>query len=128
MLVLGHKKKKDLTIPINKLEKEKDKKKVWRQKVNQELKNDYNKIFKLIDKYIFLKVPSFKHVYKWRLLQEKKLKTTSKGKKIMDDKQIKNFIMFYERITKHMLKSFEKKADAVIDIDDNHKLKKIRFN
>ena len=46
----------------------------------------------------------------------------------MDDKQIKNFIMFYERITKHMLKSFEKKADAVIDIDDNHKLKKIRFN
>ena len=125
---VGPQKKKDLTIPINKLEKEKDKKKVWRQKVNQELKNDYNKIFKLIDKYIFLKVPSFKHVYKWRLLQEKKLKTTSKGKKIMDDKQIKNFIMFYERITKHMLKSFEKKADAVIDIDDNHKLKKIRFN
>ena len=125
---VGPQKKKDLTIPINKLEKEKDKKKVWRQKVNQELKNDYNKIFKLIDKYIFLKVPSFKHVYKWRLLQEKKLKTTSKGKKIMDDNQIKNFIMFYERITKHMLKSFEKKADAVIDIDDNHKLKKIRFN
>ncbi len=125
---VGPQKKKDLTIPINKLEKERDKKKVWRQKVNQELKNDYKKIFGLIDKYIFLKVPSFKHVYKWRLLQEKKLKTTSKGKKIMDDKQIKNFIMFYERITKHMLKSFEKKADAVIDIDDNHKLKKIRFN
>ncbi len=125
---VGPQKKKDLTIPINKLEKERDKKKVWRQKVNQELKNDYKKIFKLIDKYIFLKVPSFKHVYKWRLLQEKKLKTSSKGKKIMDDNQIKNFIMFYERITKHMLKSFEKKADAVIDIDNNHKLKKIRFN
>ena len=46
------------------------------------LKNNYKKIFKLIDKLIFLKVPNFKYVYKWRLLQEKKLKKTSKGKKL----------------------------------------------
>ena len=31
---------------------------------------------------IFLKIPSFEYVYKWRLLQEKKLKFTSKGKKL----------------------------------------------
>ena len=61
-------------------------------------------IFSLIDKLIFLKVPSFKHVYKWRLLQEKKLRLTGKGKKTMSDNQIKRFIMFYERITKHMIK------------------------
>ena len=121
-------KKKDLLIPVNELEKEKDKKKIWRNWVNKELKNDYKKVFSLIDKLIFLKVPSFNHVYKWRLLQEKKLRVTSSGKKTMSDKQIKNFIMFYERLTKHMLKNFNKKSNIVINIDNKHRLKSIRFN
>ena len=64
-------KKKDLFYPINKLEKDNDKKRIWRSKVNQELKKYYRTIFNLIDKIIFLKVPRFKHVFKWRLLQEK---------------------------------------------------------
>ncbi len=120
-------KKKDLFTPINKLEKEKDKKRIWRERVNEELKNKYKKIFKLIDKTIFLKVPSFKYVYKWRLLQEKKLRFLSKGKKTMNDKQIKNFIMFYERLTKHMLKSFSISSDTIISIDNKHRLKSIKF-
>ena len=122
------KKKKDLLVSTNVLEKEKDKNRVWRNKVNQELKNQYKKIFNLIDKIIFLKVPSFKYVYKWRLLQEKKLRITSKGKKTMTNFQIKNFIMFYERLTKHMLKTLSHKADSVITIDTKHRLKKIKFN
>ena len=121
-------KKKDLVIPINKLEKQKDEKRIWRQTVNKELQNNYQKIFNLIDKLIFLKVPSFKYVYKWRLLQEKKLRAKSKGHKIMSDKQIKNFIMYYERLTKNMLKILPKKADTVISIDENHRLKSIKFN
>ena len=124
----NHKKKKDLLVSVNNLEKFKDSKKIWRNRVNQELKKDYKKIFKLIDKIIFLKVPSFKHVFKWRLLQEKKLRITSKGKKTMADNQIKNFIMFYERLTKHMLKTLIYKADSVIKIDTKHKLKSIKFN
>ena len=121
-------KKKDLLVSVNELEKHKDKNKFWRNRVNQELKGDYKKIFKLIDKIIFLKVPSFKHVFKWRLLQEKKLRITSKSKKIMSYNQIKNFIMFYERITKHMLKTLIHKADSVIKIDNEHRLRSIKFN
>ena len=121
-------KNKDLKFPINKLEKQKDNKKVWRKKVNFELKKDYKKIFNLIDKLIFLKVPSFKYVLKWRLLQEKKLRITSKGNKTMTDKQIKNFVMYYERLTKHMLKTLPKKANIVISIDEKHRLKSIKFN
>ena len=121
-------KNKYLNFPINKLEKQNDNKKIWRQKVNLELKKDYKKIFKLIDKLIFLKVPSFKYVFKWRLLQEKKLRITSKGNKTMSDKQIENFIMYYERLTKHMLKTLPKKADTVISIDNKHRLKSIKFN
>ena len=121
-------KEKDLNSPINKLEKYKDNKKIWRRKVNLELKKNYMKIFNLIDKLIFLKIPNFKYVFKWRLLQEKKLRITGKGNKTMNDNQIKNFIMYYERITKHMLKTLSKKADAVISIDERHRLKSIRFN
>jgi D-glycerate 3-kinase len=121
-------KEKDLNSPINKLEKYEDNKKIWRQKVNLELKKNYMKIFNLIDKLIFLKIPNFKYVFKWRLLQEKKLRITGKGNKTMNNNEIKNFIMYYERITKYMLKTLPKKADAVISIDERHRLKSIRFN
>ena len=121
-------KNKDLKFPINKLEKHKDNKRIWRQKVNSELKKDYNKIFNLVDKLIFLKVPSFKYVFRWRLLQEKKLRITGKGNKTMNDKQVENFVMYYERITRHMLKTLPKTANTVISIDDKHRLKSIKFN
>ena len=62
------------------------------------------------------------------MLQEKKLRITDKGNKTMNDKQIENFVMYYERITKHMLKTFPKTADTVISIDEKHRLKSIKFN
>ena len=46
----------------------------------------------------------------------------------MTDKEIENFIMFYERLTKHMLKNLYRKSDAVINIDKKHRLKTIKFN
>ena len=46
----------------------------------------------------------------------------------MNDDEVKNFIMYYERLTKHMLKNFYKKADTVITIDKKHRLKSIKFN
>ena len=46
----------------------------------------------------------------------------------MSDSQIKKFIMFYERLTKHMLKTLSHNADTVIKIDTKHRLKTIKFN
>ena len=51
-----------------------------------------------------------------------------RGKKTMSDDQIKNFIMYYERLTKHMLNILPKTADTVISIDKKHRLRSIRFN
>ena len=116
---------KELKKPMNLLEKAEDTKLTWRKKVNNELKTNYKKIYNLLDKKIYLKVPSFRYVLKWRLLQEKKLRLKSK-KKAMTDKQIKRFIMFYERLTKNMTKEY-KKNDTVIFIDESHKIKSIKF-
>ena len=46
----------------------------------------------------------------------------------MTDNQIKNFIMYYERITKHMFFTLDKKAKFVIKIDDKHRFKSIKIN
>jgi D-glycerate 3-kinase len=120
--------KKYIQKPINILEKKQDASLVWRSKVNYELKNDYKKIFKKINKLIFLKVPNFECVYKWRLLQEKKLQLTSRGKKIMSPTQVRKFIMYYERITKQMLADLTTKAYAVLYLDKKHRFNKIKFN
>ena len=127
---IGARAQKNISLikPINPLERLEDKNLTWRKKINYELKNQYKKIFNLVDILIFLKVPSFKYVYKWRLLQEKKLKKTSKGKKVMSNKQVKKFIMFYERITRHMLKTSGFIAKVLINIDTKHCLKSIKFN
>tara|TARA_B110000902_G_scaffold251098_1_gene310989 strand:- start:112 stop:1026 length:915 start_codon:yes stop_codon:yes gene_type:complete len=120
--------KKYLKKSINVLEKKNDAKLIWRSKVNDELQNEYAKIFKKINRLIFLRVPNFECVYKWRLLQEKKLQLTSKGKKIMSSMQVKKFIMYYERITKQMLVDLTKKAYAVLYLDKKHRFNKIKFN
>ena len=121
-------KNKDLIKPKNILEKKEDPEFLWRNKVNKELKNEYRKIFDKIDRLIFLKVPNFECVYKWRLLQEKKLQLTSRGKKIMSAFQVRKFIMYYERITMQMLKDLTNKAYAVLYLDKKHRFSKIKFN
>ena len=73
-------KKNNLRKPINILEKKEDINLTWRTKVNNELKEKYKNIFKLIDTMIFLKVPSFKYVLKWRIIQEKNLSLSQKEK------------------------------------------------
>ena len=124
----GPQRNKDLLKPINILEKKQDLDLKWRSRVNNELKTIYKKIFSKINMLIFLKVPNFECVYKWRLLQEKKLQLTSKGKKIMSPLQVREFIMYYERITIQMLKDLPNKAHVVLYLDRQHRLNKIKFN
>ena len=114
--------------PINILEKYEDKDLKWRQYVNEKLKKEYKKLFVMIDHLIFMKIPNFKVVFKWRLLQEKKLKKKSYlNKKIMSYNEIKRFIMFYQRITLQMMKDLSKSASIVMLLKKNHEIKKVLF-
>ena len=114
--------------PINILEKKEDKNMFWRRHVNEKIKKEYKKIFANIDNFIFVKVPNFKMVFKWRLLQEKKLsKKSHSDKKVMSYDEIKRFIMFYQRITLQMIKDLSKSASVVMLLKKNHSIKKILF-
>ncbi len=122
-----HQKEKDLKNPINSIEKKYDKNLEWRKKVNNQLKKNYKKLFNNIDRLVYLKAPSFNHIFQWRLHQEQKLKLTSKNKKIMSKSKIREFIMFYERITRNMMKNFSKISDLTIFLDNKHRSIKMNF-
>ena len=114
--------------PINILEKYEDKNLIWRKHINERLKREYKKLFEMIDCYIFMKIPNFHMVFKWRLLQENKLRKKSRfKKKIMPYNKINRFIMFYQRITLQMIKDLSKSASIVMLLNENHEIKKVLF-
>jgi len=114
--------------PVNILEKYEDTNYVWRKYANEQLKREYKKIFSMIDHFIFMKIPNFNMVFKWRHLQEEKLRKRSRFKKrVMSIVEIKRFIMFYERITLQMLKDLVKSASVVIMLNAKHEIKRLIF-
>jgi len=114
---------------INLLERKFDKTNIWRNYYNHKLKTTYLKLFNRFDHLIYLKAPDFNSVLKWRLKQEKRM-TKNKKNKIyaMNNKQIKNFIQYYEKITKWMIRELPFKSKVVIYVDKNQKIKKMRMN
>ena len=114
--------------PVNILEKYEDRDLIWRKYVNAKLKKEYKNLFAMIDHFIFMKIPNFDMVFKWRFLQESKLKKRSHLKrKKMSFYQIKRFIMFYQRITLQMVKDLSKSASVVMLLKKNHEIKKVLF-
>jgi len=121
---------RSLNRPINVLEKNADKKKIWRSYVNNQLKSKYSKLFDQLDSLLYLKAKNFKLLKRWRLKQEKKLKMksgTKKNSKIMNEKEVETFMMTYQRITQNMFKHTPKYSSAVIDLNENHQIKKVKF-
>ena len=112
---------------INHIEKIFDEDLRWRNYYNHQLQNKYAKLFKLFDKVIYLKAPSFSHIQNWRLKQEKMMVTRNNDFGSMDKNQIFEFIQHYEKITKWMMKVLPSKANLTINVDKNQKIKKILF-
>jgi len=124
----NHQNNFELKKPLNFIERKYDKNLKWRKVVNNLIKNRYRSLFRKIDKLVYLKAPDFNFIIKWRWLQEQKMKLTSKSKKTMSKTQVKEFIMFYERLTKHMMKNYSKISDLTIFLDKNHRSKKMIIN
>ena len=116
-----------LKTPLNVIESKHDTELKWRKKVNYNLSKSYKKLFDKIDRLVYLKAPSFNCIFKWRLHQEQKLKLTSKSKKTMSRSKVKEFIMYYERITRQMMKDFSKISDLTVFLDKKHRSTKMRF-
>ena len=111
---------------INNLEKNYDKFFVWRNYYNECLKKDYSKLFKRFDKLIYFKAPSFSCILKWRFKQENYMKKNAKNINLgMNKNEIKNFILYYEKLTKWMIRILPQEANLTIFVDKNQRIKKI---
>ena len=112
---------------LNKIERDLDKDFKWRKYYNSKLKKEYQQIFKTFDRTIYLQPPSFKFVLKWRYAQEKNNAKKTKTKNFMNKNTTKNFILYYEKLTKWMIKNMPDKADMLIKVDKEQKIKKIIY-
>ena len=120
----------DLKKPVNLLEKTEDKSLKWRKYVNKQLETKYKKLFNKLDGLIYLKVQNFLLLRKWRLKQEKKLwlkASNKKNLKIMNKKEVINFMSTYQRITQHMFNDMPKISSVIMNLNDKHQINKIKF-
>ena len=124
-------KNSQLNKPINFLERTHDNNFMWRKYVNHQLKTKYKKLFKQLDELVYLRTKSFDLLKKWRIKQEKQLQLRTKNKKnlkIMNQKEVINFMQTYQRITQQMFKDTSKYASVVINLNNKHQINKIKFN
>jgi len=125
---VGAKAEKNNTLnkTINLMEKNKDKKKIWRKYVNQQLKSKYKNLYSQLNCLIYLRAKNFKLLQKWRLKQERKLLLNSKKNsklKIMNKEDVLSFMQTYQRVTQNMFKNMPKYASIILNLNSNHQIK-----
>jgi len=115
-----------LDTPCNHLEESEDEDASWRTYANEQLEGPYVQLFDQIDRLIMLKAPDFECVHQWRSTQEEKLRQRTvegpSSRSIMNDEQIKRFIMHYERLTRWMFEEMPKRADCVLELGHDHSI------
>lgn len=127
---LSAQKTSHLDTPRNSLEEIEDSNAIWRHHVNNALNTSYQDVFSTLQTLIVLSAPSFDCVFRWRSLQEDKLrqKITKQGLSsaehkalsIMNTEQLLRFISHYQRLTEHALTSLPHRADWLLSLDDSH--------
>ncbi len=118
---------RELVDPLNELEEREDPRAVWRRSVNDFLSDYHHNLFRPPDLLLYLRIPSFDRVLQWRGLQERKLKQRLGPDAGMNEAQLRRFIRHYERLTRHGMKTLPDQADAVLDLDDEHRAAGLRI-
>ena len=96
---------------------------------SKQLKNKYKYLFNKMNDIIYMKVPNFSSLQKWRLKQENKLrlKNIKKKSKIMTNSEVLKFMMTYQRVAQQMFKDLPKIASIILNLNKNHQIKNIRY-
>ncbi|WP_235937526.1 hypothetical protein [Marinobacter caseinilyticus] len=140
---------KTLMSPLNSLEANEDSDGRWRHYVNQQLREGYAAFFGRLDMLIMLEAPSMDCVLTWRTLQERKLASKTAGapneggsnaeapaldsqgseqsQRLMTDSELLRFIMHYERLTRAMLSEMPGRADVVVGIAEDHRIRGLKW-
>ena len=114
----------ELEHPVNELESADDANGAWRRFVNVSLAEYHERVFSRLDRLVFLCAPEFDSVYRWRGLQERKLREQAgaEGSAVMNEAQLHRFIQHYERLTRHALATLPDQADWMFVLDESQQI------
>lgn len=113
----------ELTEPVNELERSEDAQGIWRAYVNQQLAGPYAQWFGMLDGLLFLQIPGWEQVGKWRAQQERETTAQNGGRSVLSDPvALDRFLQHYQRLTQHALRVMPARADVAIRLDREHEL------
>lgn len=130
---IEHQQEDALVAAVNDLESAQDANGIWRKYVNNALKTEYQQVFSLIDYLVMLKAPSFNQVFKWRWEQEqalvKRLANIEQSKLtgIMSEKEVHQFIQFYQRLTEHALDTLHLKSNCTFSLNKKRSIQTCHY-
>ena len=120
---------KEIEEPVNIREATEDPSGIWRRYANHQLKESYLSLFNLLDILVMIKAPSVEHALELRWAQETKraqkiqaMKAQGMdtlGMRALTREEFDWFLMLYHRIVESMLQEMPKRADLVLEIDEN---------
>lgn len=113
-----------LADPVNSLEREEDADGRWRHWVNQRLEQDYPALFGRLDALLYLQIPNFAVVQRWREQQEAETAAAAGpgAARVMDAPALRRFIAHYERLSRHAMHSLPAQADVLRTLDAQHRV------
>ncbi len=115
--------------PANELERRRDPDGQWRRWVNDRLRAEYASLWDRLDALVYLQAPGFDAIFRWRLEQEEKLAAAAGAgaSGIMDADEIRDFVSYYERLTRQALQTMPTAADVIFELGTDHTVKAVRY-
>ncbi len=121
----------ELKVPINPMEAEQDPSLLWRREVNRQLATEYTDVFGHLDALLLLQAPSFDAVFEWRWQQEQRLSeqfqqdNPYRPDPTMNRSEVADFVLHYQRLTEHALKTLPDLADFVWELATDRSVKRM---
>ena len=109
---------------VNDLEREHDPDRRWRRFVNAQLAGDYARLWRRIERLVVLRAPAYEVVRRWREEQERALRRRAAAR-AMSPAQVRHFLEFAERLSRHALATLPGRADLIVALDEERKVTSI---
>jgi len=110
--------------PCNALERRADRDGCWRHHVNAQLAGAYAALWRRLDRLVLLQAPSYRVVARWRGEAERALRRRG-APRALSPAALRRFLMHYERLSRHALRTLPRRADLRLVLDGRRRLRRI---
>ena len=117
--------RRELGRAINDLERIDDDDGRWRAWVNAQLAGEYAHLWRTLDALVVLAAPDFAIVQRWRDEPERLLRRRG-APHAMSRVVLRRFLLNYERLSRHALRTLPAIADVLVTLDANRETQRIR--